>query len=72
MFMTNIMLLWWKLDSVPLPLVIKPKEVMQWRSKQRAQVQSYVNQTEVTNRIELTMQLHHTSWTALSFEEKLT
>ena len=26
-FMTSSMLLWWSLDSVPLPLVIKPKVV---------------------------------------------
>jgi len=44
MFMTY-MLLWWILDSVPLPLVIKPKileEALQWRSERRAQVESYV------------------------------
>ena len=44
MFMTN-MLLWWILDSVPLPLVIEPKilkEALQWRSERRAQVESYV------------------------------
>jgi len=27
MFMTNSPLLWWTLDSVPLPLVIKPRVV---------------------------------------------
>jgi len=27
MFMTNSMLLWWTLDNVLLPLVIKPKVV---------------------------------------------
>jgi len=44
MFMTN-KLLWWTLDSVPLPLPIKPKilkEAKQWRSERRAQVESYV------------------------------
>jgi len=33
MLMTNSMLLWWTLDSVLLPLVIKPnvvKEALQW------------------------------------------
>ena len=42
MFMTN-KLLWWTLDSVPLPLPIKPKilkEAKQWRSERRAQVES--------------------------------
>jgi len=35
MFMTDSTLLWWTLDSVPLPVVIKPKVVkdgLQWRS----------------------------------------
>jgi len=50
MFMSNSMLLWWALDSVPLPVVIKPKfakKALQWRSERRAQVQSHVNQTEL-------------------------
>jgi len=52
MFMTNIMLLWWTSDSVPLPTLIKPKVVkdtLQWRSERLAQVQSFVNQTELTS-----------------------
>ena len=56
MFMTNSMLLWWILDSVPLPLVIKQKvakEAMQWSSERRAQVQSYVNQPELTSELNL-------------------
>jgi len=57
MFVTNSMLLWWALDidSVPLPLVIKPKvvkETLQW-SGGRAQVQSFVNQTELTSELNL-------------------
>jgi len=54
--MTNSMLLWWTLDSVPLLLVIKPKflvEALQWSSERRAQVQSYVNQTELTSECNL-------------------
>ena len=57
--MTN-MLLWWILDSVPLPLVIKPKslkEALQWRSEPRAQVESYaVTAIKPNKRIEPTMQ----------------
>jgi len=58
MFMINNMLLWWKLDSRPLslPLVIKPKvvkEALQWRSQRLAQVQSYVNQTELRSELNL-------------------
>jgi len=37
--------LWWTLDSVQLPLVIKPKilkEALQWRSERWAQVERYV------------------------------
>jgi len=44
MFMTN-MLLWWIIDSVPLPRVVKPKilkEALEWSSERRAQVESYV------------------------------
>jgi len=54
--MTNSMLLWWTLDSVPLLLVIKPKflvEALQWSSERRAQVQSYVNQTELASECNL-------------------
>jgi len=54
MFM-NI-LLCWMLDSVPIPLVIKPKVVkkdLQWRCVRRAQVQSYINQTELTSELNL-------------------
>jgi len=62
MFMTN-KLLWWTLDSVPLPLVTKLKilkKALQWRSKRRAQVESYaVTSIKPNNRIEPTMQ--HTS-----------
>jgi len=46
MFMSNSMLLWWTIDSVTLPLVIKPKfvkEALQWISERKAQVRSYVN-----------------------------
>jgi len=42
MFMAN-MLLWWILDSVPLPLVIKPKilkEALQRRSERKWKVAS--------------------------------
>ena len=41
MCMANSMLLWWTLDSVPLPLVIKPKVVkqtLQWSGKRRCKV----------------------------------
>ena len=41
MFMTNSMLLWWTLDSEPLPLVIKPKvvtETLQWSSERKCKV----------------------------------
>jgi len=56
MFMTNSMLLWWTLDRVPLPLVIKPniiKKALQWRSELRAPVQSYVNQAEIASELNL-------------------
>jgi len=45
------LLLWW---SVPPPLVIKPKvvkEAVQWRSERRVQMQSYVNQNEMTSEL---------------------
>jgi len=62
MFLTT-MLLWWTLDSVLLPLVIKPKvvkEALQLRYERRAQVQSYVVTSIKSNkRIELIMQLLH-------------
>ena len=48
------LLLWWTLDSVPPPLVIKPKvvkEAVQWRSERRVQMQSYVNQNEMTSEL---------------------
>jgi len=48
------LLLWWTLDSVPPPLVIKPKvvkEAVQWRSERRVQTQSYVNQNEMTSEL---------------------
>jgi len=54
MFMTNILLLRWTLGSVPLPLVINPtvvKETLQCRYERRAQVQSYINQTEMTSEL---------------------
>jgi len=41
MFMTSSMLLWWTLDSVPLPLVIKPKvvkETLQWSGERKCKV----------------------------------
>jgi len=57
MFMTNSMLLWWTLHSVPFPVVTKlkvVKEALQWRCERRAQVQSYVNkQTELTSEMNL-------------------
>jgi len=56
MFLSNSILLWWTLDSVPLPLVIKPKvlqEALQWRSERREQVQCYVNRTELTSELNL-------------------
>jgi len=40
-FMTNNMLLWWTLDSVPLPRVIKPKvvkEALQWGCERKCNV----------------------------------
>jgi len=42
------------LNNVPLPLVTKPKfvvEALQWSSERRAQVQSYVNETELTSEL---------------------
>ena len=39
--MANAMLLWWTLDSVPLPLVIKPKvvkEALQWSDERKCTV----------------------------------
>jgi len=54
--MTNSMLLWWTLDSVPLPLEIKPKfavEALLLGSERRAQAQSYVNQIELTSELNL-------------------
>ena len=42
-FMINSMLLWWTLDSVPLPLVIKQKlvkEAMQWGDEHKCKVTS--------------------------------
>jgi len=56
MMMTNSLLLWWTPDSVPLPLVIKPKfavKALLWGSERRVQVQSYVNQTELTRELSL-------------------
>jgi len=41
MFMTNSMLLLWTLDSVPLPLVIKPKvakEALQWSGERKSKL----------------------------------
>jgi len=41
MFMTHGMLLWWTLDSVLLPIVIKPKvitEALQWSSESKCKV----------------------------------
>jgi len=52
-FMTNSMLLWWTLDSEPLPLVIKPKVVTETTMERRAQVQSYVSQTELASELNL-------------------
>jgi len=54
------MLLWWILDSVLLPLVIKLKilkEALQWRSERRAQGEScVVTSIKPNKRIEPTMQ----------------
>ena len=54
--MTNSMLVWWTfkrtLSNVPLPLVIKPKfvvEALQWNSERRTQVQSHVDHTVLTS-----------------------
>jgi len=43
MFMANDMLLWWTLDNVPLPLLIKPKVVtedLQWCGERKCKVTS--------------------------------
>jgi len=43
MFMANSMLLWWTLDSVVLPIVIKPKvvtEVLQCSGERKCEVTS--------------------------------
>jgi len=50
MLMSKSMLLWWKLDSVPLPLVIKPKvlkEALQWSGKFKCKVTSIKLATEL-------------------------
>jgi len=42
-FMTNCILLWWSLDSVLLPLVLKPKvvkEALQWSGERNCKVTS--------------------------------
>jgi len=54
MCMTNCILLWWSLDSVLLPLVLKPKVVKgNSAMERRVQVQSYVNQIELTSELGL-------------------
>jgi len=54
MSVANRMLLRWALDSVVLPIVIKPKVVTEaLQCKVRAQVQSYVSQTELTSKLNL-------------------
>jgi len=43
MFIINSMLLWWTLDSVPLPVVTKPKvakEALQWSGECKCKVTS--------------------------------
>jgi len=61
MFMTNSMLLWWTLDSVPLSLVIKPKVGNEARnghpSGERSAKLRQSNRTDL--RTELTMQLFY-------------
>jgi len=54
MFTTNRMVLRWTLDSVLLPVVVMSKGIvkaLQWRSKRWTQVQSYINQTELTSEL---------------------
>jgi len=71
--MTN-MLLWWTLDSVPLPLAIKPKilkETLQWRSERRAQVESYVvTSIKPNKRIELQCNILHSYKSERRFRSK--
>jgi len=41
MFVADSMLLWWTLDSVVLPIVIKPKvvtEALQWSGERKCKV----------------------------------
>jgi len=55
--MTNGMLLWWTLDNVPLPLLIKPKfvtEALQLCSERKCKLRQS-NRND--KRIELKMQL---------------
>jgi len=40
MFMTNSMLLWWTLESKPLPLVKVLRESLQWRGERKCNVTS--------------------------------
>ena len=71
LFMVNSMLLWWTLDSVLLPLAIKPKvvhEALQWNGERKCKVTS-IKQNWL---IEFTMQLRRSCWTTLLFEEQLT
>jgi len=71
MFVTNI-LLWWTLDSVPLPTVIKPKVVkkdLQWRCERRAQVESYVV-TSVKPKSELDLQCNILTLVERQFRSK--
>jgi len=57
--------------AVPVPLVIKPKIVHCW-SERRVQMQSDVNQTELTSELNLQSNYFTLVKTALSFEEQLT
>jgi len=74
MFTTISTLLWWTLDSVPRTFVIKAKRCI-WSSTIEIPAASASAKLRQTNRndkrIELTMQLLHSCWTTLSFEERL-
>jgi len=55
LFLTNVnsMLLWWTLNSVLVINTKVVKETLQWRSVWRAQMQSYVIQTELISELNL-------------------
>jgi len=66
MFLTNSMLLWWTLDGVPLPLVIKKGSSAM---EIGAQVQSYISQTQLTSELNFPCS-YFTLVKALSIEEQ--